>query len=65
MSWVELVLTLVTVKEEGHLAYLSQSEYPAKGSTLGGRTVCLEDALDETMTARECLFGFVQWECYT
>jgi len=38
LSWVELVLTLVTVKEEAHLAYLSQSEYPAKGSTVGGRT---------------------------
>jgi hypothetical protein len=32
-------------EQEGHLPYLSQSAYPAKGTTVGGRT----DDLDESV----------------
>src|SRR5215510_7679344 len=38
VSGLELVLTLAVNKQEGHLPYLSQSVYPAKGTTVGGRT---------------------------
>src|SRR5437867_820620 len=33
-----IVLTLPVNEEEGHRPYLSQSAYPAKGTTVGGRT---------------------------
>ena len=32
------MLTLLSRSEEGHLTYRSQSDYPAKGTTLGGST---------------------------
>src|SRR5713226_4927972 len=38
VSRVELVLTLLSRKEEGHLAYRSQSDNPLQGTTLGGST---------------------------
>src|SRR5262245_19063912 len=38
MSGLGIVLTLVVNEDEGHRAYLSQSAYPAKGTTVGGRT---------------------------
>jgi len=38
LSGLELVLTLARDKREGHRPYLSQSAYPAKGTTVGGRT---------------------------
>src|SRR5438034_10117821 len=38
MSGLVIVLTLPVNEEEGHLPYLSQSAYPAKGTTVGGRT---------------------------
>src|SRR5260370_42688556 len=38
LSRVELVLTLLSRKEEGHLAYRSQSDNPLQGTTLGGST---------------------------
>src|SRR5438876_11888575 len=38
MSGLVIVLTLPVNEEEGHLSYLSQSAYPAKGTTVGGRT---------------------------
>src|SRR2546425_6176105 len=38
MSRVVIVLTLQTRKEEGHLAYRSQSDNPLQGTTLGGST---------------------------
>src|SRR6059036_3292391 len=38
LSRVVIVLTLQTRKEEGHLAYRSQSDNPLQGSTLGGST---------------------------
>src|SRR5437762_2400017 len=38
LSWVALVLTLLSRKEEGHLAYRSQSDNPLQGTTLGGST---------------------------
>src|SRR3989441_7584637 len=38
VSGLVIVLTLPVNEEEGHRPYLSQSEYPAKGTTVGGRT---------------------------
>src|SRR5713101_6492972 len=38
VSRVVIVLTLQTRKEEGHLAYRSQSDNPLQGSTVGGST---------------------------
>src|SRR5216110_2790978 len=38
MSGLVIVLTLPVNEEEGHRPYLSQSAYPAKGTTVGGRT---------------------------
>src|SRR5215470_14779725 len=38
MYRVGIVLTLVTGKSEGHLAYRSQSDNPLQGTTLGGST---------------------------
>src|SRR5437879_6331628 len=38
VSGLVIVLTLPVNEEEGHLSYLSQSAYPAKGTTVGGRT---------------------------
>src|SRR6184192_3694169 len=38
VSGLVIVLTLLMNEEEGHLPYLSQSAYPAKGTTVGGRT---------------------------
>src|SRR5512145_1657762 len=38
LSGLGIVLTLPVNKEEGHLSYPSQSAYPAKGTTVGGRT---------------------------
>src|SRR5262245_45929392 len=38
VSGLELVLTLAVIKNEGHRFYLSQSAYPAKGTTVGGRS---------------------------
>src|SRR5215470_1843301 len=38
VSGLGIVLTLVVNEDEGHRAYLSQSAYPAKGTTVGGRT---------------------------
>src|SRR5688500_20272420 len=38
LSGLVIVLTLRVNEEEGHLPYLSQSAYPAKGTTVGGRT---------------------------
>src|SRR2546428_2832479 len=38
LSRVVIVLTLQTRKEEGHLAYRSQSDNPLQGTTLGGST---------------------------
>src|SRR3989454_1400790 len=38
MSGLVIVLTLPVNEEEGHLPYRSQSAYPAKGTTVGGRT---------------------------
>jgi transposase len=40
-----MVLTVAVDKREGHRPYLSQSAYPAKGTTVGGRT----DDLDESV----------------
>jgi hypothetical protein len=38
LSRLVIVLTLPMNEEAGHLPYLSQSAYPAKGTTVGGRT---------------------------
>src|SRR3989442_9069799 len=38
VSGLVIVLTLPVNEEEGHLSYLSQSAYPTKGTTEGGRT---------------------------
>src|SRR2546425_9204268 len=38
LSGLVIVLTLPVNEEEGHLPYLSQSAYPTKGTTVGGRT---------------------------
>ena len=38
LSGLVIVLTLPVNEEEGHRPYLSQSAYPAKGTTVGGRT---------------------------
>src|SRR3989442_12455879 len=38
VSGLVIVLTLPVNEEEGHRPYLSQSAYPAKGTTVGGRT---------------------------
>src|SRR5437879_9378031 len=38
LSGLVIVLTLPVNEEEGHLPYLYQSAYPAKGTTVGGRT---------------------------
>src|SRR5947207_6115076 len=38
LSGLVIVLTLPVNEAEGHLPYLSQSAYPAKGTTVGGRT---------------------------
>src|SRR5882762_3069894 len=38
VSGLVIVLTLPVNAEEGHLPYLSQSAYPTKGTTVGGRT---------------------------
>src|SRR3977135_3283971 len=38
LSGLVIVLTLPVNEREGHLPYLSQSDYPAKGTTVGGRT---------------------------
>src|SRR5918996_3921996 len=38
LSGLGMVLTLAVNQEEGHLPYLAQSAYPAKGTTVGGRT---------------------------
>src|SRR5437773_6882263 len=45
VSGLVIVLTLPVNEEEGHRPYLSQSAYPAKGTTVGGRT----DDLDESV----------------
>src|SRR5262245_34118328 len=38
VSGLVIVLTLPVNEQEGHRPYLSQSAYPAKGTTVGGRT---------------------------
>src|SRR6185503_3670535 len=38
LSGLGIVLTLLVTKEEGHRPYLSQSAYPANGTTVGERT---------------------------
>ena len=38
VSGLVIVLTLPMNEDEGHLPYLSRSAYPAKGTTVGGRT---------------------------
>src|SRR5438034_4005129 len=38
VSGLVIVLTLPVNEEEGHRPYLSQSAYPAKGTTVGGQT---------------------------
>src|SRR2546427_5266977 len=38
LSGLVIVLTLLVNEEEGHRPYLSQSDNPTKGTTVGGRT---------------------------